>query len=355
MNKEIKQTKQLELQDLPPLKEQIKDIVLAFDVNTNKTGYCFLVNGRPMQLGLKEYLSLGTIRMVEHEKYVGQASFSDKTPVERQKPKTYTNYGDRLFWGSGRLINAIGSIVGDMFTQINPYYAKKETELPKIYIVFEISEIPQRRGQKNYQSITNVRKLALYVGAIVQEIYTQINLHGYFVATEKNTEVKLIKPNEWQFRMWAPTDKETGSKEKSILFANRHLKSWGLQPTDDDDLADAINMSIVAKEVRDNLFVSSFNITKKELVLKTLPRDIWTLQSKIVSLEKEAHEKYVNHLLKIKESKNSKYDYEAEKNKPPIIFLPKSKYERWVKLSSQKKQKQELLTKLKGKVYGTPH
>lgn len=349
----MKISKEYEKKDLPKLSQQIKDIVLAFDVNTNKTGYCFLINGKPVQIGQGDYRSIGTIKMVRQEKYLGQVAFNDKTPLEREKNKEYKNYGDRLFWGSGKSIQAIGSIVGDMFKQINPYYSKPLDTRPKIYIVFEISEIPQKRGSKNYQSITNVRKLSLYVGAIVQQLFITLDLTGYFVALETTTEVKLIKPTEWQTRLWIKKGSTEETKATSIEFANRKLNMWGLEQTNDDDMADSINIATLAKEVRDNLFVSTFNINKKELVYKSLPRDIYILKGKINALETEATKKQHNHLLKIKESKNSKFDYNTEKLKHTLTFLSKSQYDKWIKLNKTIKEKQELLTKMKGKVYDT--
>lgn len=347
----MKKFKNYELKDLPKLDEQIKDIVLAFDVNTNKTGYCFLINGKPVQIGQGNYRSVGTIKMVRQEKYSGQVAFNDKTPLEREKNKEYKNYGDRLFWGSGKSIQAIGSIVGDMFKQINPYYSKPLDTRPKIYIVFEISEIPQKRGAKPYQSITNVRKLSLYVGAIVQQIFMTLDLIGYFVALETNTEVKLIKPTEWQSRLWIKKGSTEETKATSIEFANRHLKHWGLESTNDDDIADAINIASVAKEVRDNLLVSTYNISRQEMVLKTLPRDIYKLQSKIDAITNKSISKRHEFLLKIKESKNSKFDYETESKKHNLSFITKKEYEQWVKFSKELKSKQELLKQLKGPVY----
>lgn len=347
----MKISKQLTKEDLPKLGEPIKQITLAFDVSTTKTGYCFLINNKPMQIGQGNYISIGSIHMVKKEKYIGQVGFKDKTPLERQKPKEYTNYGDRLFWGSGTQIQVLGSIVADMFQQINPYYQKSTLiTRPKITIVFEVSEIPNFNQNKG-QSITTTRKLALYVGAVVQEIYNSIKCFGYFVAHEPNTEVKLIKPTEWQSRLWVKKGTTEKTKEESIRQANIRLKSWGLEETQDHDMADAINIAWVSSEVRDNLVVSTFNMNKKELTLKTLPRDIYNLQTKISQLTQKANDKYINHLAKVKGANKSKYNYDQEKARTPLEFLTKSEYERYTKLNNEKKNKLEYLTKLKGKVY----
>lgn len=285
-----------------PLPKELK-ITFAFDVSTTSTGYALLLNDKPMQLRNGK-LSIGQIGMRKQEEYQGQVSFEDRTQMTKNRDIKYENFGDLMYHGSYKptelisnmvyeCIAPINQIIGELKTKKAQVESSKQTikvEVPKIKefnIVYEVSEIPNGKYGATSQAISSVRKLALYTGYIMYAVSNVIRLAGYHFADE--AVVKLVPPRQWQDRLWTIDEADQaevqgmkGSKVMSIKFANKYLKELGLDLiTTQDDMADAINIALLASELKDNVVVRSNKAKRTKKVNITLNRDILKVQQKI--------------------------------------------------------------------------
>lgn len=270
--------------------KQIK-ITMGFDVSTTRTGYAVLVNGRPAELSAGS-LSIGQIDMIKTD--------------DKGKTLTFDNYGDKMFHGAFDAIQEIATMVYQVIAPINAFLgnlkklniaAEKSKQairhdVPNIdvIVVFEKSDIPT--------SITRTTKLNIFMGMVFQAVSNVLHNAGFHFS--QNVSVKVIKPTEHQERLWdkaqakaLDTKTEKGSKIMAVAAANKHLVEWGLQtiPYEFNDMADAINMAVLADVVRDNVFAASSAKSKEKRVKINLQKDILMFKNKIADLEKKARTK----------------------------------------------------------------
>lgn len=210
------------------------DIILSFDINTKKVGYCYTLNGKPF-LNHQDHLSLGTMKMIANEK------------------KTFKTYGNRML-ESNKYINSLMREAYFLLESLRTKTMLKKWELKKIYVIIEKSDIATKFG-----SVGTTTKLALYTGAIYFAITDLII--SVVPQFKDKIVVKFVSPKEWQKKL----NFSIGNpKKQSIQNANKKLIEWGIEKTKDDDLADAINMNILAKKLRDGLTIQMQNKHKKK-------------------------------------------------------------------------------------------
>lgn len=287
--------------NIDPFKGQKEiKIAIGLDVSTSMTGYAVLVNGKPFELPNGKY-SVGQIAMVETR----TNKAGNQTPIE------YTNYGDKMFHGSFKQIREIAVMLYQIISPINAYIGELKQknidaerskqairhDIPKVSIdlIFEVSEIPNGPARQFGQTITGVRKLALYVGAVENAVANVLYNAGFHFL--QDIVCKLIKPSEWQDRLWKKqdasildTNKEKGSKLMSLHFANIKLKEWGLDEItyEFNDMADAINIATLSEAVRDNVFAKSMAKQKSKEINITHNRDILKLSNHIAEYKAKA-------------------------------------------------------------------
>lgn len=356
--------------ELPKTKrvpKHIKEITFAFDIATRKTGYCFLIDGKPW-LTKNGVVSFGNIDMVKKEQYKGFDTIDGKrVEVIKKRDKEYATYGNRMFHGSYASVNKLSNLVFQIIQELNTLVGKKETKIDKINLVAEISEIPNGSFGRSGQSITSVRKLALYTGYVMYAIANIFDIAGFHLIDK--TTVKFVAPQEWQQRVGFVKKDREASKEQSLARANELIKKWGIkQVITNDDTADAINLATVANEVRDTLYVRTMNnATGKSK--KQLEVEISRLSGKILEYTTKATKAKQEHLENIswamqvdryqlstkektKQTKYLKFDYFIEKDKDPLNFLTPAQSKQYESFVKEKAQKQELLVNMrKKKVY----
>lgn len=249
----------------------IKNIKMGFDVSTKKVGYCITINDKPITYdwhGLSKFPSFGSLRLIGS--------------------KEYENYGNRACKGTHNFISsfqhAIFSILNAFSQEVN------HLTLESIDIAIELSYIPNKRN------LTTTVKLALYVGKISQIItdmvYAKLGRHW------DKVNFKFVMPTEWQaiydktYSKHVLNVKELWKeKARTLLIANNQLGLWNFENTQDDDLADAINICMVADKVRDNLKIKTEN-TFKAKSLMSKAKLINRLEKRKIELESKAQKIY---------------------------------------------------------------
>ncbi len=344
MNQNKQQTKN-------PLPKVIENLTLAFDVSTTQTGFAMLMEGKPIMLP-DGNPSVGFVQMVAQDYYEGHNNEKDENgkliKVLKHRDKEYATYGNRMFHGSQDAITRLSNKVFQFVKPLNDhiglqkknYNAEtkkgiKPTVIKNITIVFEVAEIPNYakiNGRNIYrgQNLTSTRKLALYVGLVVGAVQQMFSTVGFHLPAPL---VKMIKPTEWQQRLFEKQGDRQKTKAMSMKLANAKLAKWGLQPSPNDDMADAINIASVAHLVRDNVFVSSVNLKKKKKDSQ-LRKELGDTKLLMADLTNKATEAKNAHLTRIREAKNSKFDYNTEKQRHLITFLTaydRERYRKYVK------------------------
>ena len=304
------------------------EISIGLDVSTSTTGYALLLNGKPIILK-----TIGTS--------IGQVDM-----IEKGTPKEHT-YGDKLCKYSSKARQTIRIVIFESLSAINKIIEELKLSkgnpptIKRFDVVFEISEIPnfaKNQFGKQGQTITSIRKLALFTGAVATDISNIIeNTTSLF---NKEPNYKFIKPTEWQSRLWTKEEinkenvksstgrslKVRGSKVVSVRRANTFLKKWGFDSIDYNlnDMADAINIATLANEVRDDVFAKSQAITKKQNITKKIPNRINYYESLLRIINRKLTNKFMEY------SKNNiwflKSDYEK------LNPLDKRKYTSFKKL-----------------------
>ena len=187
--------------------------------------------------------------------------------------------------------------------------------------------------KKNFYNASSSRKLTLFSGAIMYRIKTIINI---LFSGNAKTLYKFVSAQEWQIRL---LDKKIGDerkelKAKSILIAKDYIQKHGdqklLNQFWNDDMADALNIASIVDKLRDiNVVKFEKNQRKKNKTL--LKNNISIVENKIKKIELIAETKKIKFINKVKNAKNSKYDYEVIKNRFMIKFLNKNQLEKYNK------------------------
>lgn len=346
---------------------KIKELTLAFDVSTSKTGYAILADKQPILLKNNKP-SYGFVEMIEN------------VPGLKKKIN-YDSYGDKMTFGTMTSMRKLTSIVYDICETIaNHKMQNPNFDIEKITVVFEVSEIPNMSNKqdkyknKNFQTLTSVRKLGLFTGMVVGRVWDTINLLMFHFM--KKIQVKLIKPQEWQLRRgfkksplnYKEENKKYGmkfSKFQSLEAANKIIvEEWKGQPIDNDDTADAINIALVATEVRDNVFASAQANTKQKNI-KYLESDIAKLEAKISEYQGKAltrKNEIIDRVLWVKTAKYeelkvsekalytkySKYNLDDVRNSTLKEFLTPDQQKKSKKWVMELKNKKEEIVKLRG-------
>lgn len=325
-----------------PKKTHFKSIVIAFDTSSTNTGYAVLIDGKPYKTNDKE-LSVGSTAMVEYTT-VGKRG-------QQVKPREveYETYGDRMS-ASIAQVEKMYSVLAPL-SKLNEYHIREVKEgrqgiiIDDFQIVFEVSEIPN--GKNVYgQSLTTVRKLALYTGLIFGLMVDAIKT--IMASFTEQMKFKIVSPTEWQLRLgfWK-SNLTTGqeikkygmkySKYQSINRANEYLRLWGAGKTDDDDMADAINIATVATKLRDNVAVKSMAKRKKDDITKYV-REQSVLSTRLAEYKakgtdakaefisniqwaKQANRKELTAIDKRKHTKYANLSFTEYNEKPPYEFL----------------------------------
>lgn len=358
------------------LPRHIKTLSMGFDVSTTCTGYAILIDGKPFKDERNEP-SFGFTNMVK------QITKGKNGQEIKPKNKEYATYGNRMFHGSYKLINGIAHVVYQLKILQDFHLDEKKAgregiKIDNFNIVFEVSEIPNYGFGKSSQNLTTTRKLALYVGAVLYAITDMIEL--VLPSFKDQINVKLIKPTEWQMRAGFTKSGLTQAQEvekygmrwskvQSLERANKLITKWGYKETENDDMADAINIATMAEEVRDNLFVSNYNISKKKS-LKTDEIEIARLSKKIAEYKERAMENkntFVDNVIwanttdrndlqgadKARHTKYVKYDIEDTRAQDIIEFLTPAQLRKFNEFSAKKEElEQKIIDIRKEKVYG---
>lgn len=349
-----------------PLPKKIDEITLAFDVSTTETGFAFLMNGKPwiMKNGMP---SFGSVNMVKQDMY------TKRDGTQGLKQRTYATYGNKMFHGSYdqtmKLVNHLFQVI----KPINDMIGQKLTEVKKVYVVMEISEIPN--FGKYGQNLTTTRKLALYTGFVLGLVANVFDIAGFHL--KNNTEVKLVSPQDWQQRVGfekneIPMSQQMSkygmkySKYQSLERANKLIKEWGyLQSITNDDTADAINLATVASEVEDNMEVRARN-RKKTTNIKKFESDIAKLSNKIAEYKARAmtnkndfvdnvvwantvaKSELITPALKSKHTKYSKYDIEDTRAMDLFDFFTPAQKRKYVEFQERKAKAEKAIVSLRG-------
>lgn len=360
-----------------PLPRHIKTLSMGFDVSTNCSGYAILIDGKPFRDERNEP-SFGYTNMVK------QITKGKNGQDINPKNKEYSTYGNRMFHGSYKYINGIAHVVYQLKVLQDFHFAemkagRKGIKIDNFNIVFEISEIPNFGFGKSSQNLTTVRKLALYVGAVLYAITNMIEL--VLPSFKDQINVKLIKPTEWMMRAGFTKSGLTQAQEiskygmrwskvQSLKRANEIIKKWGYAEITNDDMADAINIATMADEVRDNLFVSNFNMNKKQ-TLKKDEIEIARLSKKIAEYTERAMQnknEFVDNVVwanttdrntltekadKARHTKYIKYDIEDTRTRDMIDFLTPAQTRKYMEYTAKKVElEQKIVSMRKEKVYG---
>lgn len=355
-----------------PIPTKIDSLTLAFDVSTVKTGFAFLINGKPFMTANNKP-SFGDVDMVKMET-IGKSGKEIKP-----RPKEYSTYGNRMFHGSRGQIEDLMNVVfqlkaiQDTHLQEQKAGRKKGVTIKKFNIIFESSEIPNTFGRNQGHTITGIRKLSLYVGMVMYAVADMVNL--ILPSFAPQAVVKLVKPTEWQLMLGftkSPLDKKgqfakygtTFAKYQSLKKANEVIKDWGYKPTQSDDLADALNMALLADDLRDNLFVSKFNQGKSKNI-KAIESEIAKLSNKIAEYTNKALEnknEFLDNVLwamnanrndltaqeKIKHTKYVKYDLNDVRLWEFTEFFTPAQKKKYLEFTQRKDEAQKKIVSLRG-------
>lgn len=217
------------------LKSQIKKVNMAFDISTKAVGFCITANDMPIKYSFmnKEYPSFGSLPLAETD-------------------KTYDSFADRVCVASWRFTSSFAVIVHNILKAFSDDVI--DDSLESINIVFELSLIHLKTSTQ----------LALYVGKLSQ-IVSDIVWFKFPKIKKERIKYKFVSPQQWQSKYedypihpdsnGQPTAKKDAWKNKvrTLYIANNQLGLWGFESTQDDDLADALNMCMVADQLQDRL------------------------------------------------------------------------------------------------------
>lgn len=343
-----------------PKIKSFKTLNIAFDVSTTKTGFAIIADDAPfiLQDGRP---SVGSFEMIKKEHGT-------------KKSKEYQNYGDKMTHGSQTAINGIKRIVYYALNRLNEEkQLNDDFNISNINLVFEVSEIPNF-GRNTGQTLTTTRKLALYTGAVLQAVWGTIE-NSFYHFSDK-VSVKLIKPTEWQTRYWSKEELDTekqvekqnkrkASKTLSLKFANQWLKNYGFDETEDDDMADAINIARKASEVRDNLFAKGM-AKQKKTDIKAIESSIRKLETKLAEYKQiaiEAKSIFQDNVLwaftidkealtgadKAKHTKFSKWTPNDLKDKELEFFLTPAQQRNFKRWQDEVNEKKKQIILIRGK------
>lgn len=345
-----------------PMPNGLKKLTLAFDVSTTRTGYAILADDTPV-IKANGQPAIGAFDMLKQR----ENKNGNFVPVE------YDAFGDRMTHGSEKALAGIGKEVYTVLTTLTNHYYEmkkqnKDFNIANIYLVLEVSEIPNF-SKNNGQTITTTRKLALYTGAVLATVWNMINIA--FEPFKDKVQVKLVKPTEWQERLWSKqeakaldTPKQKGSKLLSMHHANLWLKEMGMSPLDNyerhNDIADAINIALLADKLRDNVFAKKMAVEKKENIRDIIDEinKLSTMITEYKAKALDAKNKFVDNVVwahntkrdelssadKSKHTKYNKYNLDdARAMQPETLLTPHEKrnLQRW------ENEKFELENKLK--------
>ncbi len=288
----------------PKSLKSIKKINMGFDVSTKKTGYAIILDGQPFILK-NNTPTIGSFKM-------------------NQGKEKFETMGDK-FNDAHKAITSLSNVIFQVMEPLNTLHkgSNGKFKVDKINVVFELSGIPN--GGKFGINVNSMEKLAVYTGAVANAILTVIKLAGFHFM--ENITVKFVKHMEWAARLWNKQDGD--SKELSIAAANKLLNKWGIENTTDDDLADALNMTMIAEQLRDNAWAKSRALQNKHNKYK-LPKRINALKELIHNLRIRTYDREMKRKHPRHEMINSSSWIEILRNQEKI------KYNKWNKEMNDK-------------------
>lgn len=254
-----------------------KIVKMGFDISTKKMGWCILVNNKPFKFKFNDKI---------HYSFGSSKLYDDKIK--------YDFFGNRMVKGTRPYLIHLNSILNSVLDAV---LIELKNCTPNVIIALEFSQ---------FNNIETSTKLALFIGKISQILENIIYEKMEYLID--NIEFKIVSANEWQriydneiqdgFSNGLPI--KWADKKRTLKLANIMFEFWGIKNlTNDDDLADALNLAFVAEKVKDNLNIKTINKSKRNLRnrLKTLNnrKEYWYKKAEI--------------LHKMKKIKNKEYQY----------------------------------------------